>query len=377
MEDNISPSPSNTKNKNITLEDIKLFYKDRFIDFTRLPNNRYDNITSISLTDKIKYIGKIDSNDIWLETQNNIYLCGIPFSPTRSWYKIKEINEIDIFQDYFNKTNNKDLQKESLILLKFAIELDMMSFNEFVSFMYLHNFTEKHISESLKDLNRSIKNNLITYDDQIRILNSYTKTNSNSFYIKTKYSKTIIYCEYNSSKNYVLVNVSYDELKLKNRYEKLPNYCPSDIGIIFNSFNTLFLSDLYDKFEECDKIDKIGVSYDELKIKTISENQIKYYIDILFKISDKNKIKKDLNKNIFSEEIKLYINDKFDLLECDILFNKIEKEGVFKAFENSFDILLQTFYEKINNDEQIQLNSLYLTEKLKNKIDEIFKSKLI
>jgi hypothetical protein len=94
MEDNISPSPSNTKNKNITLEDIKLFYKDRFIDFTRLPSNRYDNITSINLTDNIKYIGKIDSNDIWLETQNNIFLCGVPFSPTRSWYKIKEINQV-------------------------------------------------------------------------------------------------------------------------------------------------------------------------------------------------------------------------------------------------------------------------------------------
>jgi hypothetical protein len=48
MEDNISPSPSNTKNKNITLEDIKLFYKDRFIDFTRLPSNRYDNINIMS-----------------------------------------------------------------------------------------------------------------------------------------------------------------------------------------------------------------------------------------------------------------------------------------------------------------------------------------
>jgi hypothetical protein len=360
MEDNISPSPSNTKNKNITLEDIKLFYKDRFIDFTRLPSNRYDNITSINLTDNIKYIGKIDSNDIWLETQNNIFLCGVPFSPTRSWYKIKEINEIDIFQDYFNKIN-KDCQNS----LKFVIELDKMSFGEFLSFIYLHNFTEKHISENLKDLNRSIKNNLIIYDDQIRILNSFTKSNSNSFYIKTKYSKTIVYCEYNSSKNYVLVNVSYDELKLKNRYENLPTYCPSDIGIIFNSFNTLFLSDIFDIFEDTEKLTKLN------------ENQIKYYIDILFKISDKNKIKKDLDKSNFCQEIKLYINDKFDLLECDILFNKIEKEGVFKAFENSFDILLQTFYEKINNDEKIQLNSLYLTEKLKNKIDEIFKSKLI
>ena len=362
MEDTISPSSHNIKSQSITLEDIKLFYKDRFIDFTRLPNNRYDNITNITLNSNIKYIGKIDSNDIWLEIQNNIYLCGMPFSPTRSWYKMKDINDIDAFQDYFNKTDTK----ESQTMLKFVIELDKMNFVELISFIYLHNFTEKHICESLKDLNRFNKN--VTYDDQIRILNNFIKTNLTYFYIKTKYSKSIIYCEYDSSKKYVLVNVSYDELKLKNRYAKLPNFCPSDIGIIFNSFNTfntLFLSDIFDIFEDTNKLN------------TIDETQIKYYIDVLFKITDKNKIKKELNKNNFSEQIKLYINDKFDLLDCDILFNKIEKEGIFKAFENSFDILLQTFYEKINNDDKIQLNSLYLTDKLKNKIDEIFKSKLI
>jgi hypothetical protein len=358
MDDNISPS--NTKNKNITLEDIKLFYKDRFIDFTRLPNNRYDNITNINLTENIKYIGKIDSNDIWLETNNNIYLCGIPFSPTRSWYKIKEISDIDIFQNYFLK--NKDNITNSNTF-KFVVELNKMSFNEYISFIYLHNFTEKHICDSLRDLNKSVRNNLIIYDDQIRILNNYTKSNSNSFYIKSKYSKTVIHCEL--VKDYVLINVFYDEIKLKNRYEKLPNYCPSDVGIIFNSFKTLYYSDIMDIFEETDKLE------------SLDEALIKYYLDIIFKISDKSKLKKDLNKIKFKEDITKYINDKFDLLECDILFGKIEKEGIFKAFENSFDILLQTFYEKINNDDKIQLNSLYLTEKLKNKVDEIFKNKLI
>jgi hypothetical protein len=235
MEDTISPS--SPKNKNITLDDIKLFYKDRFIDFTRLPTNRYDNITNISLSENIKYIGKIDSNDIWLETTNNIYLCGIPFSPTRSWYKIKDISDIDIFQDYFNKTNTKDPQN----IIFFSINLDSMTLNEFINYIYLNNFTEKQISETIKDLNRSIKNSLITYDDQIRILNNFIKINTNSFCIKTKYSKSIIKCEYHSenNNNYIIVQISFNELKLKNRYDNLPNYCPSDIGIIFNSLNTL------------------------------------------------------------------------------------------------------------------------------------------
>lgn len=359
-EEVISPS-SNKSNKNITLEDIKIFYKDRFIDFTKLPQSRYDLISTINLSENLKFLGKIDSNDLWLETENNIFLCGLPNSPTRSWYKIKEINDIDKFQDFYEKNTTI----EPTNLLRFGIKLDKIEYNDFVQYIFFNQFTDKNICESQRDLNYSIKDNLITLEDQVRIYNNFLKSNNKNFYIKTKYSKSVIYIEFYN--DYCIVNILYNELKLKNRYENYPANLPSDISIIFNSFDKFFYLDLIKK----DKIERLN---DKIEGANLDETKMK--IDILFKIGEPAKIKKDLNmKNIVSKDIKQYLKQKFILADSDILFNKTEKEGVFKAFENSFDILIKTFYEKINENENI--DSLYLTQKFKNKIDEIFKTKLI
>lgn len=355
-EENISPS-SNKSNKNITLEDIKIFYKDRFVDFTKLPLSRYNLITTINLSENLKFLGKIDSNDIWLETDNNIYLCGLPNSPTRSWYKIKEINDIDKFQDFYEKT----ITKEPINILRFGIKLDKVNYNDFTQYIFFNQFTEKNICESYRDLNYSIKDNLLTLEDQIKIYNNFIKSNNKNFYIKTKYSKSIMYIEDYDS--YCIMNILYNESKLKNRYDKYPHNLPSDISILFNSFNKIFYLDIIDLIQH-DKF--VDMNLDDIKI----------YIDILFKIGDPTKIKKDIYiKNIISNDIKQYIKQKYLLCESDIIFNKIERDGVFRAFENSVDILIQTFYEKINQDDNI--DPLYLTQKLKNKVNEIFKTKMI
>ena len=82
---------------------------------------------------------------------------------------------------------------------------------------------------------------------------------------------------------------------------------------------------------------------------------------------------------IWSVDLHNEVNKKLNNLDSDDIFNKIIKDGMFKAFENSFDILLETFYDKINNNENenVRTNIMYFNEKLKNKIDDIFKSKLI
>lgn len=364
---NISQS-SNKINKNITLDDITVFYKDRFIDFTQLPSCRYNLITNINLSNNLKFLGKIDSNDIWLETDNNIYLCGLQHSPTRSWYKIKDISDIDTFQNYYEKT----ILKEPKNILRFGIKLNnnlnqlnqFNQFNQFAQFIFFNQFTYKNICESQRDLNYSIKDTLITLEDQIRIFNNFIKLDINSFYIKTKYSKSILFCE--KYDDYIIVNVLYNELNLKNRYEKYPNNLPSDISIIFNSFDKIFYLDILELLKKDN-------------ISSLNEININMYIDILFKICDNINIKKDVNlKDITSIEVKQYIKSKFLISDSDNVFNKIEKEGVFKAFENSFDILIQTFYEKINqSDKSDKIDSLYLNKKLKNRIDDIFKNKLL
>jgi hypothetical protein len=212
-----------------------------------------------------------------------------------------------------------------------------------------------------------IKNNKLIYDDEIKILNNFIQSKMSSFFIRLKYSKSIIYCEsYNNINNdkYILVKLYYNDLKMRNRYAKWLKNIPSDCSILFSTFNITFCDDLIDNINTLDYT-----------------NENITLLDALFNIyTDRLKLKKRINiKKIKSNDISEYISKKLNNLDSDELFNKIIKDGMFKAFENSFDILLETFYDKINNNdnENIRLNIMYFNEKLKNKIDDIFKSKLI
>jgi hypothetical protein len=151
---------------------------------------------------------------------------------------------------------------------------------------------------------------------------------------------------------------------MRNRYDKWLKFIPSDCSILFSTFNITFCDDLIDNINSLD----------------YTENNI-ILLDALFNIyTDKTKLKKKINiKRIKTNEILDYVNKKLNNLDADEIFNKIIKDGMFKAFENSFDILLETFYDKINHNENenIKTNIMYFNEKLKNKIDDIFKSKLI
>jgi hypothetical protein len=344
-------SSDNDNKSNITIDDITVFYKNNFINYSNISTSSYNFITKINIPNNVKYIGKINFYDIWLEKSHNIYLVGLPNSPLKSWYKIKNINEIEQFENYFTE-DKMDLYNE----LGFFINLKNMNFNEFTRYLFLHEFTEKQIFETKKELNKMIKNNKLTYEDEIRILNSFILTNPTSFFIRLKYSKTLLYCEsFNSN---VIIKFYYNDLKMRNRYESWPKFSPSDIGILFSSFDVSFI--------------------DEIIENIYSDNITKNDIDILFKVNtDETKIKKINLKKIKSKEIMEYIKLKISDLECDKIFNKIDKDGLFKAFENSFDILLETFYEKINEDVNCQTNVMYLNDKLKNRLYDIFKIKLI
>ena len=354
--DNTDNIDNINNSSNISLEDIALFYKNKFIDFSKISIS-YNNITKINIPENIKYIGKIDFFDLWLETKFNIYLIGLPNSTIRSWYKIKHINEIEIFEKFFSD-EKMDLYNE----LGFVINnINNIDFTEFIRYIFLHEFTEKQIFESKRDLKNIIKNTKLLFDDEIRILNNFILSNQNSFYIRLKYSKSILFCEL-QEKN-ISVKVFYNELKMKNRYDKWSKFLPSDVSILFSSFNLIFPEEILEKIETYEKNTIIS----------------KMEIDALFKFyPDKNKLKKKINlKKIKNVETSEYLKQKIEQLNCDDLFIKIEKEGIFKAFENSFDILLETFYEKINHNEDINNQTMYLNDKFKNKLDDIFKTKLI
>lgn len=354
---------SEENESNINIDDISVFYKERFINFSAINTiNNLSSITKINIPETIKYIGKIDLYDIWYEKKYKLFLIGLPNSPTKSWYKIKNINDIDMFITFFS-SEKMDLYNEISFIINLNSQNKIENFEEFTRYIYLHEFTEKQIFETKRDMNHMIKNNKLTYDDEIKILNNFIHNNICSFFIRLKYSKSIIYCEsFNSS--HIIVKLYYNELKMRNRYDKWLKFIPSDCSILFATFNITFCDDLIDNIHN---------------LEYMNDNII--LIDGLFNIyTDKSKLKKKINiKKIKSKDICDYINKKINNLDCDDIFNKIIKDGMFKAFENSFDILLETFYDKINNNdnENIKTNIMYFNEKLKNKIDDIFKSKLI
>jgi hypothetical protein len=345
---------------NINVDDISVFYKERFINLSNINNINY--ITKVNIPDTIKYIGKIDSYDIWYEKKYKLYLIGLPNSPTKSWYKIKNINDIDIFITYFS-SEKMDLYNEISFVINLNSQNKIEKFEEFTRYIYLHEFTEKQIFETKRDMNHMIKNNKLTYDDEIKILNNFIQSKMSSFFIRLKYSKSILYCE-TFNETCILVKLYYNELKMRNRYDKWLKYIPSDCSILFSTFNITFCDDLIDNINN---------------LEYINDNII--LLDALFNIyTDKSNLKKRINiKLIKSNDISKYINMKLNNLDADEVFNKIIKDGMFKAFENSFDILLETYYDKINNNdnENIRTNIMFFNEKLKTKIDDIFKSKMI
>jgi hypothetical protein len=357
---------SEENESNISIDDINVFYKERFINLSNINNTLYMSLSKVNIPDTIKYIGKVDSYDIWYEKKYKLFLIGLPNSPTKSWYKIKNINDIDVFITFFS-SEKMDLYNEISFIINLNSQNKIENFEEFTRYIYLHEFTEKQIFETKRDMNHMIKNNKLIYDDEIKILNNFIQSKMSSFFIRLKYSKSIIYCEsYNNINNdkYILVKLYYNDLKMRNRYAKWLKNIPSDCSILFSTFNITFCDDLIDNINTLDYT-----------------NENITLLDALFNIyTDRLKLKKRINiKKIKSNDISEYISKKLNNLDSDELFNKIIKDGMFKAFENSFDILLETFYDKINNNENenVRTNIMYFNEKLKNKIDDIFKSKLI
>jgi hypothetical protein len=110
-------------------------------------------------------------------------------------------------------------------------------------------------------------------------------------------------------------------------------------------------------------------------IKTIKEKDI----DILFDITPKDNIMQLMQDIVQSRpEFETYILKKISLVDMDLSLDKMVKDGIFKAFENSLDILLKTIYERINNSEYDQNeNMLDLNKKIKEKITKIFEYKII
>ena len=332
----LSSESSNNINNNIKIEDILTIYKDEFIDLSSLSHKFIKNHTCINISENIKLLGNLYFFDIWMDTKTQILLLGFPNSPIKSWYKIKKIEELNNFINYFTNVKKYD---ETI-----NIFIDYLDFNNIIKYLYTNKFV-KNISTDLKNLD----NNKI----DIELLDNFiNEANSNDeFYIKTLYSESILY--FKKTKSHILINIKFQKLLLRNRYELIDKYIPSDINIILNKYNVIKLED------------------------AIINNITTDIIDLCFELKDKSYLRKLLEiiiNNNKDEEIKKYISIKISEQEINNIFLKIEKDKIFKSFENSMDILLQTIYERTK---EYSSNMLYINEKIKTKIIDIITNKII
>jgi len=341
----ISDNNENTNtNTNITLllDDIKNIWKK---DFTEIKNS------------KDKLIGKLFNFNIY--EFKKMFLIGFSNSVSRSWYKLYSINDLHIFIDYFQninrekeemKTDRQENKTEKQIKLYLTSRLN---FRQLIRYFYFHEFIDKSIYSE----NDKIDVKKITYYDEIllfdKFIESITVESHVTFITKYSQSKLIISC--NNDGYYV--KILYKPLKLLNRFKILPKDVPTDVDLILLNLNVIQTKNI---MEDMDKI---------------TENEI----DILFEISPKDGIIELMQDIIhIRPELEEYITKKIAIIDMDLTLDKMTKDGIFKAFENSLDILLKTIYERINNSEYEQSeNMLELNKKIKDKITRIFNSKII
>ena len=333
--DNISCISDNNEDMSISIsiDDIKKIWKKDYIEI---------------LNSKDKLLGKLFNYNIY--QHNKIILVGFNNSPSKSWYKIKSINDLHIFIEYFKETDKNDKLPDKQLIIYLTSRL---SFKQLIKYFYFHEFVDKRIYSENDKID--IKN--ITYQDEILLFDRFleTVTDKSSITFITKYSKSKLILSCNCYGFYL--KILYKPFKLLNRFKILSKDIPSDIDLLLLNLDITCITDI---------------------IKNINEITEKD-IDILFDISSKDiiiSLMQDIVKT--RPELSTYITKKISLTDMDLSLDKMVKDGIFKAFENSLDILLKTIYERINNSEYDQSeNMLELNKKIKEKITKIFESKIL
>jgi len=341
--DNINYISDNNEDFSISIDDIEKIWKKDYSNITNCKDKLPINTT---------LFGKLFNFNIY--QHNKMILVGFNNSPPKSWYKIKSINDMHIFIEYFKETDKELIDKNKSTDNQLIIYLtSRLNFKQLIKYFYFHEFVDKRIYSENDKID--IKN--ITYQDEILLFDKFLETVTANSYITffTKYSRSKLILSCNFYGYYL--KILYKPFKLNNRFKILSKDIPSDIDLLLLNLDITRTTDI---------------------IKNINEITEKD-IDILFDISSKDNIislMQDIVKT--RPELSTHITKKISLNDMDLSVDKMVKDGIFKAFENSLDILLKTIYERINNSEYDQSeNMLELNKKIKEKITKIFESKIL
>jgi len=345
-------SDTNKNSSTLIIDDIKSLWKKNFVSFNNISHDIINLIWKFKLESDIKLLGRLF--DFYLFEYKEMFLIAYPNSIIRSWYKLRSINDLHIFHKYFiDKDKNT---KEIRLYLK-----SQFNIGQLCRYFFNHEFSSKIFYNDLDKIN--IKDSIM--DNEIILIDKFSENLSNTFTFTTRYSSTKIQINKhkydngneNGVNNQFIIKITYRPFQLNNRFKILSSDIPSDVDLILHNLNVLRIDDILE----------LDVINTEL-------------IDIIFELHTNNDELKDNLKKIIKlyPELSEYILKKLSLLELEVKFKKIEKDGAFKAFENSLDILLKTIYDKFNNEEYDQSdNMIELNKKIKEKITRIFDSKII
>ena len=345
--DILTPDSSEENNINELISKLK---EHKLFNNLCINKESYSLVSSIKIPDNITLLGfiKLQFNlYIWHEVEHNILLLGYPNSPLKSWYKIKRENELKILIDYFE---NKDKVFYNTNWFYVNTPHDFLTVLNYVKNSL---FTKNEIYLDEKD--ESIKTDKLTEIDNASIFSLQIKSDIEYFYVYSRYSNSKL--KFENHKGFIIIEINYNQLKLRNRYEPFDRFLPSDINILLNSFEIKSINDILNKKELTD-----------------------FEIDICVLLA---KDKKNLNKlKIKLDEIKKehpevteYIDNVIERIKSDELFLQIENDGIFRSFENSVDILIKTVYERLNESKCTDYT--YINEILKYKVNNIFYSRLL
>jgi hypothetical protein len=350
-------TPDSDSNIDDILNRIKKY--DNFVDISNIKQEDYFNLNDVNskilnIPDSVKLYGFIKLERfnlyLWIEKKNNILLCGLHNSPSKSWYKIKKEQDIKILIDFF-KNKDKVYYNSNRFYINTTYDFSTL-INYFKDSIYILN----HIYLDERDESDKIDNDKLTKLDIANIYSLILKSNCNEFYLYTKYSNSKI--KFENHNGFIICELNYNQIKLRNRYDPFDKFLPCDISLILNQFELKSINDILDK--------------EEIKI---------YEIDICVLLAkdkknlSKLKIKLNEIKKSQTEEISEYIGNVLDRIKSDEIFINIENDGVFKSFENSVDILIKTVFERFNENKSQDF--AYINEILKYKVNNIFYSKLL
>ena len=117
--------------------------------------------------------------------------------------------------------------------------------------IFYGDFIEKNLYQDTDDIKQNRLKKL-TNVEKIDKLNSFC--DKNNFIVLSKYSKSLLEFKYINNK--IIVTIKYNKLNIRNRYEQIDKYIPSDINMILHNFNILQYQEL---LEETINIDNIKI----------------------------------------------------------------------------------------------------------------------